>query len=79
MSTRPDPRQCKKAIKILEQYERLARKLQVRLSSKRLDELDRLRDAGEITSADLPAKLQTDFPGEFAGMTLDAIRLKCSR
>jgi hypothetical protein len=47
------------------------------LPSKRVQALDALRDAETITSNHLPAKLQAEFPGEFAGMTLGAIRTKC--
>jgi hypothetical protein len=70
---------CKRAIKVLEQYERLARKFGIKLSAVRLDELNRLRDSGNITSADLPAKLRLDFPGEFTGMSLNEIRHFCSK
>jgi hypothetical protein len=70
--------QCKRAIKILEQYERLAKKLAIRLSPARIAQLNALRDAGQIKSTDLPAKLRLNFPGEFAGMTLDAIRRACN-
>jgi hypothetical protein len=40
-------------------------------------ELNALRDAEKITSNDFPAKLRSEFPGEFAGMTLGALRKKC--
>lgn len=73
----PDPGPCKRAIKILEQFERLAKKMGIKLSAARLDQMRALRGAGSITSTDLPAKLRLDFPGEFAGMTLDAIRQAC--
>jgi hypothetical protein len=71
--------QCKRAIKILEQYDRLTRKLAIRLPLARLAQLDALRETGEIKSTDLPAKLRLDFPGEFAGMTLDVIRRTCNK
>lgn len=75
----PDPGRCSRAIKILEQFERLSRKLGIRLTAARLQDLRGRRDAGTIKSTDVPAKLQREFPGEFAGMTLDAIRARCGR
>src|SRR5207249_11174746 len=74
-----DPGQCNKAIKILEQFDRLVRKLGVRISARRLARLKALRDSGQITSSDLPATLAREFPGEFAGMTLAAIRNVCGK
>jgi hypothetical protein len=70
---------CNKAIKLLEQFERLVKKYGIKLSPKRLKELKDLRDAGKIKSSDLPAKLRSIFPGEFAGMTLHTIRDKCAK
>jgi hypothetical protein len=70
---------CKKAIKILEQFERLARKLKAKLSRGRLAKLKALRDAGTIQADDLPARLTRDFPEEFAGMTLAEIRAHCGK
>jgi hypothetical protein len=75
----PDPARCNKAIKLLEQFERLARKYAVKLSSKRVMELNGLRDTGRIKSSDLPAKLRAEFPGEFAGKTLATIRDRCAK
>jgi len=75
----PDPARCKKAIKLLEQFERLAKKLGGKLTPKRLQELKDLRDAGKIKSSDLPAKLRAVFPGEFAGLTLKSIRARCGK
>ena len=75
----PDPARCNKAIKLLEQFERLAKKHGVRLSPKRLQSLKDLRDAGTIKSSDLPPKLRSMFPGEFVGMTLNTIRVKCGK
>jgi hypothetical protein len=73
----PDPERCKKAIKILEQFERLARKFGVKIPIKRLDRLKQLRDAGTIQISDLPGTLAREFPAEFAGQTLAQIRAKC--
>lgn len=75
----PDPGQCNKAIKILEQFERLAQKLGVQIGAKRLARLKVLRDSGRIKASDLPATLIREFPGEFAGMTLAAIKAVCKR
>jgi len=63
----------------LEQFERLAKKNGVKLSPRRLSDLRQLRDAGVIRSNDLPAKLRSVFPAEFAGMRLDAIRERCRK
>jgi hypothetical protein len=63
-----------KAIKILTQYERLAEKFGIRISAKRVEDLNRLRDAGRISTSDLPAILLREFPGELAGLALDEIR-----
>jgi hypothetical protein len=75
--TTPDPAKCRKAIKLLQEYERLMRKYGKPLPPKHLKELNALRDAEKITSNHLPAKLRSEFPGEFAGMTLRDIRKKC--
>jgi hypothetical protein len=75
----PNPARCNTAIKLLEQFERLAKKYAVKLSPKRLRVLNELRDAGSIKSSDLPPKLRGEFPAEFAGMTLDAIRERCGK
>ena len=70
---------CKRAIKILEQFDRLARKLNARLAPGRLAKLKALRDAGIITTADLPARLLRDYPEEFVGLTLAEIRQRCKK
>jgi hypothetical protein len=68
---------CQKAIKLLTQYERLAPKYGPRLLPKRLEQLNSKRNAGTITSYDIPATMREIFPGEFEGMTLTAIRRAC--
>jgi hypothetical protein len=68
------PADVNRAIKILTQYERLAEKLGIRLSPARIAELNRLRDAGRISTSDLPAGLLREFPGNLAGLALDDIR-----
>ena len=74
---RVDRAACRTAIKLLREYERLANKLGKQIPPARLAELDRKRDAGTITSADLPGWAQVRFPGEFDGTTLDDIRTTC--
>ena len=74
---RPPPRKCKKAIKILEQFERLMNKKKKKIPPKLLPKLKELRDKGEITSKDLPGTLQNEFPGEFEGKTLTEIKQEC--
>jgi hypothetical protein len=73
----PDRATCQKAIKLLEQFGRLARKYGIKISAARLQRLNELRDAGTITSADLPGKLAKEMPGEFVGLSLDEIRERC--
>jgi RHS repeat-associated protein len=68
---------CQTAIKLLEQYERLAAKYNIKINEARLKQLNAKRDAGTITCEDLPGGLQREFPGEFKGMTLAEIRIKC--
>jgi hypothetical protein len=72
-SGQADPKACKKAIKLLKEFERLANQRGSKLPQKRLDQLRRLRDAGTIRSTGLPATLAREFPG----MTLDEIRATC--
>ncbi len=68
---------CRKAIKLLKEYERLMEAAGHPLDPKRIAELDRKRDDGTITSNDRPGTLQREFPGEFKGKTLDDIRREC--
>jgi hypothetical protein len=75
----PDLSQCKKAIKLLKEFARLAKKYGIKLSPQKLKELKDLKDAGTITSGDLPPKLRSIFPGELAGMSLRTIRDKCGK
>ena len=74
----PTHAECQSTIKLLTQYERLVEKFGVRLSPGRVQELDRLRDSGEIRKSDLPGTLQREFPGIFDNMTLLEIRQACS-
>ena len=77
-SGKPNPAHCATAIKILTQYERLAKKYGSNLPPKRIAELNRLRDAGTITSNHLPGTLTREFPGEFSGKTLAEIKRECA-
>lgn len=76
---KPDPDNCDTAIKILEQFERLAAKYGIDLPIKRLTKLNELREAGSIKVTDLPAGLRTKFPGEFANDSLQDIKDKCGK
>lgn len=77
--TPPPPDLCKTAIKILTQYERLAEKLGLKLPASRIEDLNRLRDSGQITINHLPGSLKEKFPmGTFGDMTLNAIRALCN-
>jgi hypothetical protein len=69
------PTKSQKAIKILTQYERLAENKGLRLSDKKIQELNILRDKELIKISDLPATLRAEFPGEFINMTLNEIRV----
>jgi len=62
------------AEKLLTEYERLAQKFNLTIPPAKLAELDSLRDSGAITSNHLPGTLNSVFPGEFKGKTLDVIR-----
>lgn len=75
----PDPARCNTAIKLLEQFERLAKKLGIAMPPKRLERLRDLMGKGTIKSGDLPPKLRSMFPGEFAGKSLKTIREECRK
>jgi len=73
----PLKNQCHKAIKLLDQYERLMKKYGKEIPP---TTLKRLQSLGEnITGADLPGTLQSEFPGEFHGLTLREIRKLCGK
>ena len=74
---KPSTTSCNKAIKLLSQVERLGGKLQKSLSGNRLKELTTKRDNGTITSYDLPGGIQSEFPGEFKGLSLSEIKKIC--
>lgn len=70
---------CSKAIKLLEQVERLAQKYGKKLSKQRLEELRQKIQNGSISSNDLPGFMQAEFPARFQGMSLSQIREICSK
>ena len=76
-SKKPSKKECSTAIKILTQYERLAKKYGIKISQSRLRQLDVLRDKGMIKLTDIPAKLREKFPGTFSEDNLDDIYRKC--
>jgi hypothetical protein len=51
----------------------------VRIPANRLAKLRQMRDSGTIKSDDLLSTLVREFPGQFAGWTLDAIREACGK
>jgi anti-sigma28 factor (negative regulator of flagellin synthesis) len=73
------PAACSKAIKLLEQVDRLAQKLGKKLSPKRLAELQQKIADGTISSDDLPADIRREFPREFEGKSLNEIRRLCGK
>jgi hypothetical protein len=75
----PEPARCNTAIKLLEQFERLARKFGIAIPPKKLMDLRNRRSKETIRSSDLPAKLRSQFPGEFAGKSLKTIRDLCKK
>jgi len=76
--SKPKKEECAKAIKVLTAYERILNDKGKKLSPKRKKELDRKRDAGTITSNDLPGGL--DFPGgQLEGQMLKKIRELCKK
>jgi hypothetical protein len=77
LASAPSKATCDKAVKLLTQVLRLAEKYKIKLSPKRKDELQAKINNGTITSNDLPGKIQSEFPGEFKGKTLNDIRKEC--
>jgi hypothetical protein len=73
----PLKNQCHKAIKLLEQYERLMKKYGKEIPPATLKRLQALGD--NITGTDLPGTLQSEFPSEFQGLTLKEIRKLCGK
>ncbi len=77
---KPSAKVCNTAIKILDQFDRLFRKIKKKpMPKNQADKLKAKRDDGTITSGDLPGTLTTEFPGELVGMTLDEIRKLCGK
>jgi len=76
---KPSKTVCNKAIKFLEQYERLSGKKGVKLSKKRLEKLKELMKSGEIKCGNLPATLQSEFPVILKDYSLKVIRQMCGK
>jgi hypothetical protein len=74
----PSKEECNRAKKILTQWERLARKLGIKISKKRRDELRRKTQDGTITIHDLPAGLRRRFPSELDRFDLNQIINICN-
>ncbi|WP_327148343.1 hypothetical protein [Nocardia sp. NBC_01329] len=53
------------------------RRLRPNCSPKRKSELQAKINNGTITSNDLPGEIQSEFPGEFKGKTLNDTRKEC--
>lgn len=77
-TTKPSKAECKKAIKLLEQVDRLAQKQGKKLNPKRLAELKKKIADKTITSSDLPGSIQnTEFPDKLKGLTLKEVEERC--
>ena len=74
----PSKEECNRAKKILTQWERLARKLGIKISKKRRAELRRKTQDGTITIHDLPASLRRRFPSELDRFDLNQIINICN-
>lgn len=77
--SRPSSEDCNKAIKLLKQVLRLAEKLGKKLPPRRIEELIRKINDGTITSSDLPASIQQEFPPGLRGKTLSEIMKICGK
>lgn len=69
---------CNTAKKILTSWKRLAQKLGIKLSKKRVQELDRKTRDGMIKVSDLPARLRRNFPSELEPWDLNQIINICN-
>jgi hypothetical protein len=74
----PSSEECKTAKKILTQWERLARKLGIKISKKRREELRRKTQNGTIKIHDLPGSLRRRFPSELDRYDLNQIINICN-
>ncbi len=75
----PPEKDCNTATKLLEQYERLAKKYNLNLGHKRFNALNALRDSGRIKVSDLPKTLRDKFPKRFQNDDLNSIYRKCGK
>jgi uncharacterized Zn-binding protein involved in type VI secretion len=76
---KPSAAECNKAIKLLEQADRLAQKKGKKLPEKRKLALAAKIAAGTITSSDLPGSIQNEFPAKLKGKTLTEVRAICGK
>lgn len=74
----PSKDECRRAKKILTSWERLANKMGIRISKKRLRELRRKTQDGTIKISDLPATLRRAFPSELDRYDLNQIINICN-
>jgi hypothetical protein len=70
---------CSKAHKLLTDYDRLMQKQGKNLSPQKLEELNKLRNLGTITSNHLPGSLQREFPARFQEMKLKEVNEECGK
>lgn len=74
----PSKDECSRAKKILTSWERLANKMGIRISKKRLQDLRRKTQDGTIRISDLPATLRRNFPSELDRYDLNQIINICN-
>lgn len=74
----PSKDECRRAKKILTSWERLANKMGIKISKKRLQDLRRKTQDGTIRISDLPATLRRNFPSELDRYDLNQIINICN-
>lgn len=74
----PSKDECRRAQKILTSWERLANKMGIRISKRRLQDLRRKTQDGTIRISDLPATLRRNFPSELDRYDLNQIINICN-
>ncbi len=70
---------CKKVKKLMDQIKRLGEKTGGDIPAKKIAKLKQKIADGSLTWSDLPGRLQTEFPGEFKGLTYNEIKDRCKR
>jgi anti-sigma28 factor (negative regulator of flagellin synthesis) len=68
---------CKKTKKLMDQVKRLGEKTGGNIPAKKIAQLKGKIANGSLTWSDLPGRLQTEFPGEFKGLTYNEIKDQC--